>query len=579
MADQSAVVSGYGAIVYHPGNPEFPTLPSPGDPATLYLDEFGILGDTFFELPEYPIRPPDGSALPQTGAKGYADWYLNQVWATPVPIDFGDISDDKDYELTLYNTYRTTQSITAVDIPVDGIEVFGLTSPVLPIDLNSFGDEVVTFRASADGPNSFDDQITFTFGGGSFDIRTTGRRVLLLFAPPENGAQEQLEFATNIMRSKDGTEQAFSLRLAPRSICRYQVFLSDANDELRTRLRTVIMGGAPNLAVGVQLWWEARKITSAAASSDTVINVDTSLMQIANGDNIVFTTPSTDNVLAEVSSFTASTITLTQEVGSVLPLDTYCMPVRFGRLLEGASFQTSRINHEDIRFQVITESDADIANLDTNYFDQSTQESPGYPILKERCMRGSRMTGTIDREQQVIDSVTGVMYVTGSEPIGEETYQMAKWLNSTAEIFAWREFLHYIRGSWGKFYMPSFQNDLPLAQDLSLGGNTFVIPEMGIAGLFAVSGVPKTPKRDVMIDTEDGSRYYRRITNVVDNGNGTETITVDSVIGGGSPASSSIASTRISWMNLVRLQGDSVRLNHTYLGQAEIAFSVRTVKE
>jgi hypothetical protein len=576
VADQSAVVSGYGAIVYHPGNPLLPTIPAPGDPETLYLDEFALLADTVFELPEYPQRPVDHSALPGTGAQGFADWYLNTIWATPVPMNFGDISDVKDVEITLFNTYRTTQEITAIDNPIDGVDIVGTTSPVVPISLNSFGDEILTFRADKDGPNNFDDDITFTFGGGSFEVRTLGRRVLLLFGAPENGAQETIEFATDIMRSKDGTEQAFSLRLAPRSRIRYVFRLSEAQDTLRTRLRTILLGGAPNLAIGVQLWWEARKITSAAASSDTVINCDTSNMQIAVGDDLVFTTPSLVNTVAEVASFTSSQITLTDQIGVILPSDTYCIPVRYGKFLSGqASTSAAVVGLEDLSVEIVTEDDNDISNLNTTYFDLTPFESPVRPILKERCLSGSRSSGTIGREQQVIDSVTGRVYVTGSEAIGEETYQMHVWINSADQLFAWREFLHYIRGAWGKFYMPTFQNDLPLFQDFTLGGNQFLVPEMGIANLLGGAA----PKRDLRIVTSDGSIYYRRITLVTDNGNGTETITLDDIVGSGSPDTSAIDETRISWLNLVRLDGDVARLNHTYLGQAELNFRVRTVKE
>jgi hypothetical protein len=575
VADQSAVVSGYGEKVYHPGNPQLPTLPAPGDPATLFLDEFATLADTLFELPEYPTRPPDASGLP-TGITGFGDWYVNKIWASPVPINFGDISDVKDVEITLFNTFRTPQVISTIDIPVDGLEVFGLSSPVLPIELNSFGDEIITFRADSEGPNDFDDDIVFTFGGGSFEIRTLGRRVLLLFGAPENGAQETLEFATDLMRSKDGTEQAFALRLAPRSRIRYVFRLAEAQDELRTRLRTILLGGGANLAIGVQLWWEARKITTAAAALDTVIQCDTTDMQIAIGDNVVFTTPSLANTIAEVLSFTASAITLTDVVGAVLPPDTWCLPVRYGRLLSGgASMSTAQVGLEDLNVEIVTEDDNDIAALNLTYFDLSPFESPGRPILKQRCMRGARISGTVSREQQVIDSGSGRIFITGSEDIGEETSTMHVWINSTPELFAWREFLHYVRGAWGTFYFPSFQNDLPLEQPFTLGTNTFLIPEMGIANLLG----GQAPKRDLLIVTSDGNEYYRRITDVTDNGNGTETVTVDSVVGSGSPEFSAIAETRISWLNLVRIDGDIARFNHTYLGQAELSFRVRTVKE
>jgi hypothetical protein len=87
----------------------------------------------------------------------------------------------------------------------------------------------------------------------------------------------------------------------------------------------------------------------------------------------------------------------------------------------------------------------------------------------------------------------------------------------------------------------------------------------------------QAPYRDLRIQLDDGSVEYKRITDVTDNGNGTETITVDSVIG--SAGFSEIADTMISFMRLCRIEGDTAQFTHLYLGEAQLRFTVRTAKE
>jgi len=574
VADQSAAVSGYGVLFHDPGNPALPTLPGANDPSVGYLDEFGLGADfTFFDEP-LPPEPYRTSATTPGEFGGYAGWFLNKVWATPAPIDFGDIADQKDVAVTLYSTFRDPKELSSVVIPTAGVTLF---DPALPVNLPSMGDEVLTFRAAQTGPQEFDDEVTFTVEALTFVIRTIGRRVLLMISDPQAGAQEQLTFVTDLMRSKNGLEQAFSTRRGPRTIVNYNFRFSSDNDKKRTELETIIFGGNPILPIGVQLWWEGRKISAAALSTDIVVNFTIANMSIAAGDTLIFNTPDGTEIISTILMINSPEIgvTLEQAVGTDLPLGTWVTPVRFGHLLQPARISTAQKNLEDLSVQFTLESERDIGEVDPNYFDFHTVESPARPILRERCAI-RKLTGAISREQTTIDSKTGRIFVTGTEPLGEWSSQVVVFCDDVSEMYAWRKFIHYMRGSWGTFYAPTFQNDLPLFSPLTLGGNTFIVPFMGIENL--LNGA--APKRDLRIVTVEGVVYYRRITNVTDNGNGTETITVNSVIGSGSPAFSPISQTVISWMHLVRIGGDSATFKHrSTLGDADLTFTVRTVKE
>lgn len=572
MADQSAAL--FGSLQHHPGNPAFPTLPLATDPNVGYVVPLGR-GASIFT----PIVPSYEERVTQSAAKyeGFGSWFLNQIWVTPTPIDFGDISDVKNLEVTFFSSYLSTVDMTSLLLPVDGLDVTDpATSPIVPLSLLSFNDKILTFTAAQAGPQQFDDDIIIVVNGITFTIRTLGRRVLLLFGEPENGAIEALEFLTDLMRSKSGKEQAFSLRLAPYSVIQYTFRFPSDLDYKRTLMEALLVGGAPLLPYGVQLWWEAEKISSAAAPTDTTVYIDHSLMQVNVGETFVFTTPSREHHVGTVLSVNTSPMGLTFEeaIGATLPLGTYGMPVRFGHLQGDPGHNTFRINLQDTNVAIRTEADVDISNIDPAYFDFHTVESPARPIWKARCLRSGSLSGSISKEIEVLDSETGRLFVTGTEPIGEWTSAAHIWCNSKQDIRAWREFLHYVRGSWGKFYVPTFQNDLPLAADILLGStNAITVPYMGLAAY--LNG--QVPYRDVRIRLQDGSIEYKRITLVVDNTDGTETVTFDSVIG--STGTSTIANTLISWMHLCRIDGDRARFAHTYLGQAELSFKIRSCIE
>lgn len=568
MADQSAAL--FGTLQHSPGNPAFPTLPSTSDPK---LGKIGLVG-VGAELLVPFFEQETGVQSATRPSQGFGDWYLNQVIVTPNPIDFGDIADQKDIEVTFFSTYFGTSSLDDIVISTPAIDIIDpVDSPLFPIELNPFSDAVLTFRTEQAGPEQFDDEFEIVVDGATFTVRTVGRRVLLLFGEPENGAIETLVFATDLMRAKDGTEQAFSLRLAPFSNLQYTFRFSAELDSKRTQLEALLVGGNPVLPYGIQLWWEAEKISSAAAASALTVNIDTSLMQINEDETFMFVTPSRVNVFGVVESFTSSSVTFEQPIGTILPPDTYGMPIRYGHLTADPNIATSQKNLSDIAVSLRTESDVDISNVDANYFDFHPSESPSRPIFTARCMRGGRLRGSIRRETQELDSVTGRLFVTGTEPMGEWSSNATVWCNSKQDIRSWREFLHAMRGSWGTFYVPTFQNDLPLDEDITLATNTFVVPYMGIALHLGL----QSPYRDLRVRLEDGSVEYKRITLAVDNQNGTETITVDTVFGGA--GTSSVANTMISWMHLCRIEGDTARFLHTYLGQAELNFSVRSVLE
>ena len=560
MADHAG--SPFQRIFHAPGNPQLPVLPSPSDPKE------GLIQDRLFSGAAVTFGADKPNLLPVAGAspgvaRGFSQTFLNQIGATPNPIDFGNITADKQAVVTVHNTYRTPVDVTAIDLA--GISGVSLLSPALPVTIPPFSSQVFTFEASITGDPDFDAEAAFTASEGSFSIRFIGRRVIIFDVNPQKQITERIQFLTDSMIAHDGTEQVMALRTAPRSRLTAVVRLN--NDSERGRLTNLLLG-AQHLLQGVQLWYQSREITAAALATDSVIQVGTGEMEISVGTDMSFALPDGSSVEGEVQAFDATSITLTQEIGVALPLRTNVMPLRFGYAANTANVADFAVNIQDIQFTVDLIDYENIGNVDPAYFESHPVD--GLPILIaplffDARARASRIVSNTDK----LDSQVGDIASFRSELLSRPQYPVLVDIRSYADQHAWRRFLHDRLGSWGAFYVPTGTNDLPISGVLSLGSNTFDVPNIGVASL--LNNV--APRRDVRV-TANGTHYYRRITAVSDNG-ATEEITLNASIPGvGSLQPSEVV---VSWLTLSRIVGDVATFRHLYRGVAELRFNIRGV--
>lgn len=558
MADHSA--AGFSVLRIEPGNPEFPTLPDGVD--SLHIIEIGRTPG--LEIPRQVIETLDKHSADDS--QGYTDWFTDGIWRKPNPVDFGNITAAKVRQVTLHNTFRQAVSLTAID--VSAIGGLSVTSPVsLPQTIEAYDTITITFEVAAAGDNAFDDDVIFTVDGALLPVRMIGRRIIIFNTLPEMPITERISWLSDRMTSSNGEEQVFSVRQTPRSRVTYIQRLTD--DEERTRQQTLIMG-AGFLRQGAQLWWQARRITSAALLTDTIIQLNTLDMEIAIGTDLSFVAPDLTVVEGEVDSFTASTVTLTQAIGTALPVGTMAMPLQYGYMTAKANLVAWPMNAEDMSVSFDLVEYAEDRAINAAYFDSHPID--GAPIITHPLeFDGRARGGDIIQALQILDSKTGDLDVSRTELLGRPGMPVKVTTKTMADQHAWRQFLHYVRGSWGKFYIPTGLNDLPLSSVLSLGGNTFTVPTMGITSLLGNVG----PRRDVKLDV-DGTIYFRRITNISDDGTD-ETITLDSVIPGAGTVP--IADVRVSWLLPVRIDKDVAVFKHTRLGEAELRFTVRGVIE
>lgn len=555
MADKGAF--SFGFLEYSPGNPQFPVLPTGplqgtiGDlfDAASLTTERGVV----ITLEEYSAPT----------ANVFSETYFGTTWVSPVPVAFGNITATKTREVTLHNTQRFAVQLTAIDVAaIPGLTVL---TPGLPATLEPYSSVVVTFQITTTGDAVIDDDVIFTVNGVTINVRFTGRRLIIYNTIPQRPITERLSWITDRMTSINGTEQVMGVRQIPRSEIKISQRFTD-NVE-RTRQLNVI-NAAGFLRVGLQLWFEARDITQAAAAIDTVIQISTLNMEIEVGQEFSFVTPAgVASDAITVASFDPTSVTLESAVGIELPLGSQGMPIKYGFLRPKGSTFTFALNAEDLSLSFNIIELRDIAALDMTYFD--THPIDGLAVVTAPSwFSGSNRSGQVEQRLDILDGRTGDIASRRNEPLARPSLPVLIHCESLADQFAWRQFLYYIRGSWRPFYISTDSEDLELNVDFTLGSNILQIKNVSLREITL-----SAPRRDLKI-VINGVAYIRRINTVVDAGPN-ETVTLDSVI----PGTGTIPAgdVKISWLYQVRLEGDTATFRHLRLGQSELRFQASGV--
>ena len=111
-----------------------------------------------------------------------------------------------------------------------------------------------------------------------------------------------------------------------------------------------------------------------------------------------------------------------------------------------------------------------------------------------------------------------------TEPLGStHTLEM---LLDLAEVDELLTFFDTVKGRWKSFWCPSFQDDLELVADVAADDTTVTIRSIGYAAALA----DLVLRRHIAFCFPGNSFYHRRIESAVDNGGGTETLTLSAAL-------------------------------------------------
>jgi len=505
----------------------------------------------------------------------YSDWFVDKIWILPSPIAFGQIITSKQVAVSVLNAFREeSKTLLSVDISALGAGVSILSDPT-PETLQPQQDLIVTLEAVFAGPPTISGDVVFSFSTLTVSILATGIRLIVFHYQPDKSIREQMAWFTDIIKARDGIEQRQGLRTTPRQLFRYEY--SKPEDAETSRMRTTLLVHR-GLTFGIPIWTEMKTVTQGELVGATVIQVNTDNVDHRDDGNImIFDQLTSIFEDAVIDSFTSSSITLTSALLKAVPEGALVLPLRFGHIVREPSFADYQKNLLVTRVEFETEDNVDLAFADQAALEVEFPVHPedSLPILNDvNIMRGQQARtffSTLTRK----DSQIGIPLVVQRHPVSDIGGEAAtKDLIGLAEIRKYRSLMHFLRGSLGSFYVPTFRNDLPVALDFALNATTITIENISLVDL---SGF-QLPHQSVMLELPDGSQFFAEISSVAELSDTQETITLSTAF---DPAITLItaADARISWLELTRVEGDTATFFHDFVGQANLSFNLRTIIE
>lgn len=325
--------------------------------------------------------------------------------------------------------------------------------------------------------------------------------------PPHDAFVEGLEFVTDVHRAFS-EEQRIRLLGIPRRRFEHTLVLSAREYE---RARMMMRGIHPD-TFDVPDWSDFRACVADAGATSLVF--DNTAPELDETMDLILWQDTDTYELLDVTSSSSSGLTLSSPIGSSYPRG------RVLRLLECESHEGLSVEKPAGKYRsgqvewvcyddsLATEDDSDFGTYRTEY-------------LLDDCPQvgDAAMQESVKRVFEMVDNYIARPFLDTSREQASEVFGLAWQPATRAEAWALRRKLHALRGRQQAFWLPSYNNGLELAANVSAGAGTVTIRdvELGV-------GYPDGDA-DIYMLLRNGTTIARRVTNIA-SGSGTEVLTI-----------------------------------------------------
>ncbi len=502
-----------------------------------------------------------GSA-PKYGAGIGFDWF-EKIHIFPQRLDLGNVISNIVEVLELYSAYRRdTRTLTGFTNNAGAGITTDLPTPPLLIDPQT--SLIVNVTVSTVGPPVINGTLDFVFDVRTASVPITGTRITLFEFIPQGGATEVVEFLTNVMKARDGTEQRVALRRFPRHRVKYNVM--SVLDTDRNKLNSFMVDWSSRL-FAVPIWWEARRITTDTAMSATTIDVSSTdyarffvgglamIMQVdVDGTRTIDT--------LEIASLTATSLTLTSGVQSAYNKDvSFVVPTIPGVLSSTVPKSRRRSTLQELQADfLLIENEQDLS--DTSAFPSFN----GRASIEDPNFIDGQIQEEFNRKVIRLDESTGEIIQTSGEDRAVIVSNMRWEVESSQRLWEIRQLLHALKGKQVSFYQPTFNHDFKLVAPASSGATSIDVTNVGYT-TFVKTREPYNAIRIVLAEGVGHSspldfgplRFIITGSSIVSDT--VERLTLDSTL----PLDiNSTNVVRIEYIMLNRMESDSVTLTHRW---------------
>lgn len=367
---------------------------------------------------------------------------------------------------------------------------------------------------------------------------------------------ERWSYFTRRFRSDNDTEQRALLRIIPTRQDRFTVAAVEAREA--GLLDALSFGQTTPWAV--PFWPHVTPLLAdAAPGADVVLQVDRTDRDFAVGGSAVLYLDEHTHELVTLNAVGAGTVTAAAVVGSWPANRTVVLPARLARFT-GAR-ETDRAGVGAAQLAV---------TFDYEHGTDPGVATPGAPPIFAVEQFGREPTrDTLEPSVDRLDNRTYTFadYPRGPTPIGRRT-SLPLWLETPAAVQALRTWYFSVKGALTAFWLPTWQMDLEPVADVVSGVAALTIRSIG----YTERLFPHEARRHLAFVPPAGAITHQRVTAAVNNGDGTETLTLSG--SSGAPIYPGAGAGLVSFLLYVRLAEDPFEIRWLEPGHATAALDV-----
>ncbi|WP_312467015.1 hypothetical protein [Stutzerimonas nitrititolerans] len=476
----------------------------------------------------------------------FLDDLYERIHISPSTLALGNVVSTQSSDVYIWNAHLNVRSLSDIVNLAEGVEIDGPEPPVLFAGLQ---ERVWTVSVTPEGAPTLDANITWLFSTAeSVGLRITANRIIGWAFMPDWGAGiiETLASLTDLLQSESAVTQRRLLRQAPRRELSGPMYVEGRERQL---LDMALFGWSDRVWA-LPIWPDIQLLQVDVGADADFIPCSTrwldfrvgGLAMLRGEDAFTFET-------VEIQELLSTGLQLKRTTQLAWPAGSRLYPVRAAQLVEEPSLSklTDRLIEAEVRFLIVEACDWPEWVPDTLY--------RGIPVWDRRPDDTDNLTHTAQRLRSTLDSGFAQPLVTDTAGRALQVLNQ-RHLDLGREARALiRSFIYGMHGRQRVVWVPSHMDDVTIVAPISALATTIDIAYIGYTRFS--SGKPG--RRDMRIELFDGRVFMRRVTGSVELVGQAERLGIDSVLG---VELQPTEIARVSWMNLVRFDSDTQRIEH-----------------
>lgn len=551
----------YASLAIAPAMPAPPTGPS----------AYAVTRPRQGTLVHAAMSPQPGGTKSGFKRKSFVDVFYERVHFIPKTVNFGSVTQPRTKDLWVWNAHFVPNALSGIEGPVrDDIVI----SPAGAVTFRELEVREYKVAASAGGPTSLDSNWTFNFALTPAVLRVSGKRVIPFPFGIDwgGGMTERIEFKTDILRSDGGAEQRAALRTTPRRFFEMTMWREGVENTVRARNAMFKLQGQK---IVMPMWHQAVFLKEALPEGAvTIEGIDTTTADFIAGHDVILWRSPTENENATILSTTSDSIILTSPTDRVWELGTKVLPARSVRFEDSQEIVTPAGNLQQFRVLVSVNANTKDEPL------ESIVTYRGLGVMLKPFSANEDPTETLNRERVYIDNEVVDPFI--DDPAGFPSIVIpVHWpLVGREEIFEYRGWLQARLGCCNAFWLPTWRREFTLTRNIAAVDSYLYVRDVGYTEF--ING--HAARCNLMLLMKDGTKRFVSLRPLGEQfiSDNLEALQAsgEEMLGMEMPMGEAILVEdveRICYLQKVRLDVDTIELEHKTDGYAESTVNVRTV--